>query len=122
MHGIPENLELSQFENSTLSQICLGEFIIYFNFDSLASISIEGAWILKNSDGELIDQSICNSETNSDRQYYKLHVLLGKKVVSSSIEVPKSFSLLFEGNYELTFIDDSKKYETISIQPGDIFI
>jgi hypothetical protein len=122
MHGIPKNLDLSQFKNALLLQICLGEHIVYFKFDSSATIGVEGAWRLIDSEGELIDQSIKDTEKNTDRQYYKLHLLLGKKVLSYIVDSPTSFTLIFEENYELKLIDDSKQYESISIQPGDIFI
>jgi len=58
--------------------------------------------------------------TKGDALY--AHRILGKKVDGFSLDFPNSFSLLFETGHVLTIFDDSREYESFSIQPGDIFV
>jgi hypothetical protein len=118
MYGVPANLDLSRFVGATLIQICLGEYDLQFHFHPDGSISVLGHWELASGDGTVID---CATE-NADREIYRLHVLLGSTVVNTSIDPPRSLSMQFDEGYVLTVYDDSKQYESISIQPGDIYI
>lgn len=67
----------------------------------------------------LVDEA---RDTNAERDAYRLHVLLGKSVESYAVDAPRSFSLQLESGYVLTIFDDSRHYESFSIQPGDLFI
>jgi hypothetical protein len=49
-------------------------------------------------------------------------VLLGKKVIKTSINVPHSLSLHFESGHVLTIFNDSEPYESFTIQPGNIIV
>jgi hypothetical protein len=120
MYGVPEQLNLSSFKGATLIQLRIGECIIHFQFDPDTNIiSVEGKWELKDATGTVVDES---TDTNAERDAYRLHVILGKTVESYAIDPPKSFSLRFETGHVLTVFDDSDQYESFSIQPGNIFV
>jgi hypothetical protein len=59
---------------------------------------------------------------NNERSTYKVHRLLGKRVTGHDLNAPESFKLHFENGLALTVFDDSDRYESFSIQPGDIFV
>jgi hypothetical protein len=119
MYGVPANLNLRRFHGATLTQICLGEFQQQFHFiQPELSISVEGDWLVQSESGEVIDKSAPNSE----RTAYRIHRLLGKKVTDHNLNAPTSFSLLFENGLSLFVFDNSDRYESFSIQPGDIFV
>jgi hypothetical protein len=119
MYGVPPNLDLSGFKGATLIQICIGEHQVQFHFHPQGSIFVESKWELRDSSGMLVDEA---RDTNAERDAYRLHVLLSTIVESYAVDAPRSFSLRFESGYVLTIFDDSRQYESFSIQPGDIFI
>jgi hypothetical protein len=119
MYGVPADLDLSRFKGATLIFLGVGEFQIQFRFHPKSSISAEGKWELRDSAGSLVDEAV---EINAKRDAYRIHAILGKRVESYSVSAPNSFSLQFESGHTLTVFDDSKHYESFSIQPGDIFV
>jgi hypothetical protein len=119
LHGVPANLDLSVFQGARLDRIDLGAFIIHFRFsDPTAEIAVEGSWALLAPDGSLVDQQMEPAQRDS----YRLHVLLGHEVIRSEVDAPKSFTLHFNSGHALRIADDSRQYESFSIQPGDIYI
>ena len=80
---------------------------------------MEGHWELRDSAGSLDDEA---ADTNAKREEYRVHTILGKSVESHSISAPRSFSLQFESGHTLTIFDDSKQYESFSIEPGGIYV
>jgi hypothetical protein len=118
MYGVPADLELSRFKGAVLIQLCIGEFQVQFRFHPKGSISVEGKWELKDSTGTLVD----GMKPNAQRDALYIHVLLGKGVDGFSLDAPRSFSLRFETGHILTVFDESREYESFSIQPGDIFV
>jgi hypothetical protein len=119
MYGVPADLDLSRFKGATLIQLGIGEFQVQFHFHPQGSVSAEGKWELRDSSGVLVDEA---TETNAERDSYHLHIILGKSVESYSVSAPDSFSLRFESGHTLTVFDDSKQYESFSIQPGNIYV
>ena len=118
MYGVPADLDLSRFKGAVLINLCLGEFQVDFRFHPKVSISVEGKWELRDSTGSLID----GMKPNAQRDALYIHVLLGKRVAGFSLDAPRSFSLRFETGHVLTVFDESREYESFSIQPGDIFV
>jgi hypothetical protein len=127
MYGVPEDLDLSAFDDAMLVQICLGEDRIQFSFQGVDSmyadtespeIVVEGEWELRDSSGEMMDQS----EDNDERESYKLHRLLGAMVVGHGVDAPHSFMLRFDSGDELRVFDSSEDQESFAIQPGDIVV
>ena len=77
---------------------------------------------MKDSAGALIEAGERTDVSYSKRGTFHLQLLLGNNVESYSVHSPESFSLRFNSGHSLTFFDDSSKYESFSIQPGDIFV
>lgn len=118
MHGVPADLDLSIFHQAALIQVCLGEYQVDFHFHPQACICVEGDWELVDARGERID----HKHENGDQRPYHLHRLLGQSVTASVINPPESFSLYFADGEVLRIFDSSHDCESVSIQPGDIFI
>jgi hypothetical protein len=102
-----------------LDQICLGQFKFQFHFSGepgvTARISVEGGWELRDSSDTALDQD----QEHSERQHYKLHVLLVRTVSSFTIDAPRSFQLVFDSGHRLIVYDDNEHYETFSVHAPD---
>ena len=119
MHGVPEDLNLRRFYGATLAQICLGEFDQQFHFvGPELHISVEGRWHVTNAAGDLVDRSLKNEERDS----YRVHRLLGRSITGHHLHAPESFTLVFDNGWALAVFDDSRDYESFSIQPGDVYV
>jgi hypothetical protein len=118
MYGVPADLDLSFLHGALLIQICLGQDQVQFHFHPVGSISVEGTWELLDAAGMWMDGRTNGGERppcRSDR-------LLGARVVGTEVCAPSWFALRFEGGEVLRVFDDSKQYESFSIQPGNIFV
>jgi len=120
MYGVPADLDLARFKGSTIVSLGIGEFSIQFQFHPASTISAEGKWELRDSAGVLIDEG--DGESIAERESLHLHRIVGKTVESYSVSAPDSFSLRFGSGHTLTIFDDSKQYESFSVQPGDIYV
>jgi hypothetical protein len=118
VYGVPENLNLTRFEDLTLTMIGLGEFQVQFHFHPEGIISVEGEWSLVDGSGDVIDRAVPNPE----RGEFRLHRILGQAVTAWQVDPPRSFSLVFGNGHRLRVFDSSTEYESFSIQPGDIFV
>ena len=123
MYGVPADLDLTGFHGARLFQIAVAEHNLHFNFQEadavpLRYILVEGGWELRTADGEIVDQR----QEHATREVYRIHQLLGRAVVDSSIDPPRSFALRFDSGLELRVFDDSEQYESFSIQPGDVYV
>jgi hypothetical protein len=119
MHGVPANLDLRPLHGDHLTQICLGPYDIQFKFGAGGTISVWGQWEVRDATGTLLDQAVA---TSASRDCYRVHGLLLATVVTSRIDPPRSFSLLFDNGMTLSIIDDSQQYECCSIEPGGVVI
>ena len=118
MYGVPADLDLSRFKNATLIQLRVGQFDVQFCFENRTTVSVEGKWELWDATGSLVDAT----KPNRERTALYLHILLGRRVCEWSLDAPRSFSLKFDSGHLLTIFDESRDYESFSIQPGDIFV
>lgn len=123
LYGVPADLDLSGFYGATLIQIGVGENTLHFVFQPpvprpIHTIMVEGGWVVRDDEGVPIDQV----QEHSTRDAYRVHRLLSRDVVGSSLDAPRSFTLKFDSGHELEIIDDSTQYESFSIQPGDIYV
>ena len=129
MHGVPADLDLRIFLGATLDQLGIGPNEVQFNFGLVqrgeyglplpGQIMASGDWELRGPDGAILDRAV---DINSDRESYRLHLVLSQIVTGFKIDAPKSFTLQFDNAMSLTFFDDSEWYESISILPCNIFI
>jgi hypothetical protein len=123
VHGVPATLDLTGFHGATLIQIGVAEHTLHFVFQPplpkpLHYIMVEGSWEVRDSDGAILDQV----QEHASRHVYRIHKLLGHDVVGSVVNAPGSFTLRFDSGHQLQVFDDSRQYESFSIQPGDIFV
>ena len=120
MYGVPADLDLSAFVGAVVERIDLGQFILHFRFamDPPGVISVEGDWEFRAPDRQLLDHQM----EPASRDAYRLHTLLGQRVVGYAVDAPTSFVLTFEHGHSLRVFDRSPEYESCSIQPGDIVI
>jgi hypothetical protein len=120
VYGVPADLNLTPFHGAALEQIALGEYIVQFRFggNPCREIGVEGGWELRAADGSLVDR---NQDT-TEREAYRVHLLLGRTVLASEVRAPKSFTLKFDSGHTLEIFDDQTEYESFSIQPGDVFV
>lgn len=121
MLGVPKNLDLSEFKGNLLSQISVCKYQISFNFfEPTVSITAMGSWELKDAFGNRVDGSDSSPEyAKGDASYW--NIILGKVVKNVEIDPPRSILFYFESGYILQIFDDLGPYESIQIQPGDIF-
>ena len=103
-------------------QAVIAENEIQFHFHPEGCIAVEGKWELRDSSGGLLDASLEDDMLPDSRECFRVHKILGKTVRQFTINAPLSFSLYFDSGHVLTIFDDSKEYESFSIQPGDIYI
>jgi hypothetical protein len=96
----------------------LGLYQIYLHFHPEGIITIEGDWELRDETGSLIDRECWGP----NREPYQLHKLLGRCVIATEVNAPKSFALRFDSGHVLLVFDNSAEYESFSIQPGNIFV
>jgi uncharacterized protein DUF6188 len=118
MYGVPTDLDLERFVGSTLIQVALGEFEIQFRFHPEGEIAVGGRWELRGQSGHLVDQA----QPTRDRDAYRVHQLLGRVVVGSQVDAPRSITLEFDNGHRLQVFDSSREYESFTIQPGDIIV
>jgi hypothetical protein len=111
MHGVPLDLPLDAFVGRAFNQIALGRYQVQFRSDRTGSIDVEGRWDLRDSVGEVIDESI----EHDRRQKYRLHAIIDVPVVGYEIDPPRSFSISFENGHRLTVYDDNPKYEAFAV-------
>jgi len=118
MYGVPAGLSLERFLGAILVQVGLGEFQIQFRFHPEGEIAVEGRWELRDQAGRLID----HGQDTADRESYRVHHLLGRKVTGTRVDAPRSIALEFDSGHRLEVFDSSEEYESFTIQPGDIVV
>ncbi len=119
MYGVPKDLDLRRFEGATLTQICLGSFQVQFNLDQpVLQVFAEGTWEVRGPSGELVDKNMEQKE----REAFRIHPLIGSRFVGYTVNSPKSLTLRFDNGWSLILVDDSEKYESFTISPGDIIV
>jgi hypothetical protein len=112
MYGVPADLPIRRFVGDALFQISIGTDGVHFSFGRAGSISAHGPWELSDSAGTLVDQA----QLNSDRECYRVHVILNADVTNCSIDSPRSFSLTFSTGHRLTIHDDTPQYESCIVR------
>jgi Family of unknown function (DUF6188) len=120
MYGVPAGLDLTFFCGDCLTQLCLGQYQVQLKFGRGGTIAVEGSWQLKDATGDLLAH-VTDCEVFSESAA-RLYVLLGATVTRSTVDPPVSFTLFFDNGISLTVIDDSDRYESFSIQPGNVFV
>jgi hypothetical protein len=118
MYGVPEGLLLTFLHDCELEQVCLGIHQVQFHFHPEGVLAVEGEWELLDADGTELDR--CRPAPRIEP--YRLHRLLGQRVVASEVGPPFWIALRFERGELLRVFDSSTDYESFSIQPGNIVV
>jgi hypothetical protein len=124
VHGVPADLDLTQFVGASVYRIDIGMHMIYFRFDAagLPSIGIEGDWEIRDEHDKIVDRSIENDRLPRDRDVYRVHVLLDRAVSGTLVNAPHSFELTFDSGHRLVVFDNSRQYESFHIEPPGLHI
>jgi len=122
VYGVTSALNLEMFKGAVLDHIAVARYVIAFCFDPEASLSVEGSWELLGPNGELLDKSESPDKSNADHGPLRIHACIGRAVCSAVAEPPRSIAIEFEEGFVLRIFDDSEKYESFHIQPGDIHV
>ena len=138
MNGFPKNLDLSYLVGRDLTYIGLDLYQLYLTLngevlsadrrdsglldnvvmDADVNIGIGGEWILADSSGSVIDESVEHSE----RKSYQVHVLLGQRLTAYAVVSETKLNLLFGSGHCLSLIDNSKIYDSVTIAYADTYI
>ena len=122
MHGVPADLNLAGLVGALLYQVTWREHSVEFVFNPtdgpIWTINVEGGWELRDSFGEIVDRAM----EHRDRNAFFVGRNIGQAVQSSRVSAPAWFELIFANGSILRILDDSKQYESFSIQPGDLFV
>jgi len=114
MHGFAKDLDLSHLISGELTSVSIDQNNIYFAFVPDNHICISGEWKVIDDKNSLVDGGILGE----DKDAYKIHKLLGKKIKDYKINSPKSLFIIFNNNWILEIIDNSDHYESCSISPN----
>jgi len=112
MYGLPENFDSAAFVDTELVQIAFSANTIDFWFGENISITLMSSFIHR------IDSNKTEGRHTVPVTESGLMALIGKSVSSASADRDGTLILLFENGDSLTFLDDSKQYESYSIQLG----
>ena len=115
---MPSNLDLKYFTGVECTQVCLGLHQVQIHFTKAVSIPIEGRWELRDSNGEMLDES----KNPKQQECMRLHVIVGRIVVDTRIAAPKSIIIVFDNGLVLEVFGSSHEFESFQIQPGDIIV
>lgn len=111
MNRIPRNTDLSFLHGLEVIQVCLGQHEIILRLHPEGAIRVEGAWLLKDGTGCVIDRKT----EQSIRESSKLHKLLGRTITNCSVRDETHLDVYF-GTWVLELEDDSNQYETFAIE------
>ena len=109
MYPIPANPDLTGIIDSPLTQVCFGEFILQFHFESNARLecqgtiqhSDQGTQLATWADGKLSGPAFLS--------------LLGKRPTRFQVISSEKLELYFENGQILTLLNDSEQYESFQI-------
>jgi hypothetical protein len=118
MYGLPKTLDLSFLNNLEVEQVCIDRFNVLLQFYPTGSLNMQCGWALSDTTGKEVDRHIAHDE----REFWRIHKLLGKKIHKSIIVSERQLNLEFESGYCLSIFDDSDQYETFNIQYKDLSI
>ena len=146
MYGVPEDMDLTMLHGATLDSIhmSLGNLGFHFSREAVhqpkarsllrvkthrgtavipnqahSTISVQSRWELEDSTGRIVDEALPDDTRLSEREAYRVHVLLSREVTATSIDPPRSITLAFEGGYTLRIYDDSPQHESFQVELGE---
>jgi hypothetical protein len=113
MHGLPHDFDASIFVGHELIQVSFTINTTHIVFDGTISVTL----LSSAASGEVPNIAVDGGRTSAA----SLDVirLIGKQVASATAESEGTLNIIFQGGTVVTFLDDSRQYESYSIQIGD---
>jgi hypothetical protein len=111
MNPFPKDLDFAPLVGLEVIQISIGQNEVIIRFNPVCSILLGGNWKLKDKQGVVIDRSMEHSERDS----WRIHKLLGRKIDDCVVVDERHLDILFDG-FDLEVEDDDDHYETFSIE------
>lgn len=111
MHRFSKSLDLAPLCGLEVIQVGIGQNEVIFCFHPEGAIRLEGAWILKDEHGAVIDRSM----EHADRDAWRVHKVLGRKIAKCVVRDDRHLDIFFDGAV-LEIEDDSDHYETFAIE------
>jgi hypothetical protein len=111
MHGLPKDFDLSVFIGKVFEQICFTENTVSFFFGDNISITVESKYSYGKANKMVVETIPATSSSCMN--------FLGKTVKGATPKSDGTMNLVFEDDSKLTFVDDSKQYESYRIRIGD---
>lgn len=111
MYGVPKDLPLQRFVGDALFQVCIGMDGVHFVFGRAGTIAVAGRWELIDASGAVVDLQ-CE---DTQRESYRLHLILNADVTAYQLDPPRSFSVTFATGHQLFVYDDDPNYESFAM-------
>lgn len=91
MHRLPKSLDLTPLCGLEVIQVIIGQNEVILLFHPEGVIRLEGAWILKDEDGAVIDRSM----EHADRDAWRVHKVLGRKIMQCVVRDERYLDVFF---------------------------
>ena len=114
MYRFSSDWDLSHLVGCEVVEVSHVQFNLLFRFEPQNAINICGHWRVVDESGSLIDEG----DFEEQKESYRTHHLLGKKVKCCRVLDPTTLSVEFEDGWALQIIDDSDQYECCHISPN----
>jgi hypothetical protein len=111
VHRFPPNLDLGPLLGLEVVQVAIGQNEVIVIFAPQGMMRLEGAWVLRDREGEEIDRST----EHSIRDAWRVPRLLGRKLSGFVLRDESTLVLSFDG-VRLEIEDDSDHYETFAFE------
>lgn len=115
MYGFDPDLDFSVLTGCEVTQICVDQRSVIYNLHPSGMIaSRSGAWWLLDGEGNSIDKNI----DFIAREVFRIHSLLGQKIVSCMVTSPETLQIHFSSGFTLELTDDSDCFESHELVIG----
>ena len=113
MYSFPEDLDLSHLIGGEVIEISKVPYNLAIHLDPENLINISGAWRLTDQSGKIIDEG----DEQQNKEYYKIHRLLGKKLTATIVLNPTTLEIIFDSEWKLEIFDEEEG-ESCHISPN----
>ncbi len=114
MYGLtPDSIErFAYLRGGEVQQVCVGKFDLQFDLHPRARLSVWRRCELVDARGDVVD--VWQEGRRSER-FCAFVDLLGAVVADVSIDIPNALRIRFVDGRHLLLLDDSKQYESFSV-------
>jgi hypothetical protein len=114
VYGLPEDFDASGFQGRSVELVSFSANTIHIAFDGSYSVTIESTF--EHSSGQQGDRPMHSVVPVKES---RLMLLVGRSVVTATIERPGTLVLRFDDGQTLWCLDDSQEYESYRISCKD---